>query len=123
MVKEATAEVLVVWIAFNEPKVLAYLRANGEVYTVRHYPAAEPYVRPVRRYRELTGESVRLETIAQATEGGEVVTAALEAVVGASGFGAVQEWKDAITRQHATHIRDGKQLWLLRATLLASQHA
>lgn len=118
------------WLSINEPKVYAFLKANGFVYTVRHYPAKEPFIRQVMVGRKLTGEKVSIISTQYPARNLEVPpheslylrVGFLRKYVHISGFASAEEWDEAISRQHmkpinTLHVKH-KTLWLLRVELV-----
>ena len=110
-------------MTFNEPAVLDYLRTHGMVYTVRHYPAKAPLARGTRRGHTFLGFKVQIETIVKLTmlnrDGEQDTNLVAEAPLGhywrQSGFQSLEDWKQAIARQHSGKHRE---LYLLKATIV-----
>lgn len=94
------------WISFNEPKVLDFLIGNGYVFTVRHYPIKGIQQRQAKKGKLLLGFLVSLETVGAIQNDSLLLKCWQE-----SGFSSLNEWKQAIERQHKNHAN----LWLLKA--------
>lgn len=93
------------WIWFNEPKVLDFLIRNGEVYTVRHYSIRRIQQRQAKKGNQLLGFLVGLETVGAIQDDSLLLKYWQK-----SGFSSLDEWKQAIERQHKNH----PNLWLLK---------
>lgn len=101
------------YISFFESDVLHYLINKNEVYTVRDYPAEKlPGQRSIKTKFGFIGK-VTAETVGK-PEGDGLLAQYCEK----SGFLSVQKWKEAIERQHKKKLKDRKQLWLLKATVV-----
>lgn len=94
------------WISFNEPRVLDFLIRNGKVYTVRHYPIRGIQQRQVKKGKQFLGFLVSLETLGAIRDNSLLLKYWQQ-----SGFSSLDEWKQAIERQHKNH----PNLWLLKA--------
>ena len=104
---------------YNEPRVLDQLVRCGVVFTVRHYPAEAPFIRAARKGRQFLGFNVQLETVTRYEHLSSFAKKLILAShVDESGFLSVDDWLEAIERQHSQH----KKLWLLKATRV-QEHA